>query len=47
MLLAGGWGLLWVIVLFALVSIAKRAGNGFALTRRVLAQDWQQVKDRL
>ena len=46
-LVAGGWGLLWVIVLFALVSIAKRAGNGFALTRRVLAQDWQQVKDRL
>ncbi|QIL80271.1 phage holin family protein [Diaphorobacter sp. HDW4A] len=46
-LLAGGWLLLWVIVLIALTLIAKRAGNAFALTKRVLAQDWQQVKDRL
>ncbi|QNP48874.1 phage holin family protein [Diaphorobacter aerolatus] len=46
-LLAGGWVLLWVIVLVSLAMIAKRAGNAFALTKRVLAQDWKYVKDQL
>ncbi len=46
-ILAGGWGFLWVAVLVSLALIAKRAGNGFALTRRVLARDWKHVKDQL
>ncbi len=44
---AGFWGILWIGVLASLVSIGKRAGNAFALTRNVLSQDWQNVKDRL
>ncbi len=46
-LVAGVWTLGWVAALVALVSVAQRAGNGFALTRRELAQDWQDIKERL
>ena len=46
-LVAGVWTLGWVAALVALVSVAQRAGNGFALTRRELAQDWRDIKDRL
>lgn len=46
-LLAGGWLLVWAITLFMLVSVMQRAGNGFALTRRELAQDWREIKERL
>jgi hypothetical protein len=38
-----GWG----GTLLSLVSVAKRAGNGFALTRKELAQDWRDIKERL
>jgi len=31
----------------SLVSVAQRAGSGFALTRRELAQDWRDIKERL
>ena len=41
------WSLGWVAALVALVSVAQRAGNGFALTRRELAQDWRDIKERL
>jgi uncharacterized membrane protein YqjE len=46
-LVAGVWTLGWVAALAALVSVAQRAGNGFALTRRELAQDWRDIKERL
>ncbi|RQO81471.1 phage holin family protein [Acidovorax sp. FJL06] len=46
-LVAGLWGLGWVGALAALVSVAQRAGNGFALTRHELAQDWRDIKERL
>lgn len=44
---AGAWTLGWAGTLMALVSIAQRAGNGFALTRLELAQDWRDIKERL
>ncbi|MDR2333904.1 phage holin family protein [Diaphorobacter ruginosibacter] len=46
-ILAAVWGLLWIVVLAALVVIAKRASSAFALTKRVLARDWKYVKDQL
>ncbi|CAN7428821.1 MULTISPECIES: phage holin family protein [unclassified Acidovorax] len=46
-LVAGVWTLGWVAALVALVSVAQRAGNGFALTRNELAQDWRDIKERL
>jgi len=46
-LVAGGWMLGWLAALVALVSVVQRAGNGFALTRRELAQDWRDIKERL
>lgn len=46
-LVAGVWTLGWVAALVALVSVAQRAGNGFVLTRRELAQDWRDIKERL
>jgi uncharacterized membrane protein YqjE len=41
------WTLGWAIALFSLVQIAQRMGNGFALTRRELARDWRDIKERL
>ncbi len=46
-LVAGGWLLVWGIVLAAIISVGKKAGNAFALTRRELAQDWRAIKERL
>lgn len=46
-LVAGLWALGWAGALAALVSVAQRAGNGFALTRHELAQDWRDIKERL
>lgn len=46
-LVAGVWALGWVAALAALMSVARRAGSGFALTRRELAQDWRDIKERL
>jgi len=46
-LLAGGWLLAWGILLAALISVGKKAGNAFALTRRELAHDWRVIKERL
>lgn len=46
-LLAGGWVIVWCGVLIALVSIARQAGNAFSLTRRELAHDWRDIKERL
>lgn len=46
-LVAGVWTLGWVVALASLVSVAQRAGDGFALTRRELSQDWLDIKERL
>ena len=46
-LVAGGWTVGWIITLTMLVSVARRAGSGFALTRQELAQDWRDIKERL
>lgn len=46
-ILAVVWFVLWGGVLVTLVNIAKRASQGFALTKRVLARDWKYVKDQL
>ncbi|MBV7540502.1 phage holin family protein [Acidovorax sp. sic0104] len=44
---AGVWLAGWAAALLSLVSVAQRARNGFALTRRELAQDWRDIKERL
>lgn len=46
-IVAGVWLVGWVAALVALLSVARRAGNGFALTRQELAQDWHAIKERL
>lgn len=46
-LVAGAWLLAWVAALMALLSVARKAGNPFALTRRELAQDWRDIKEQL
>ena len=46
-LLAGGWVLACAAVLAALVSLARRAGNAFALTRQEFSQDWRVIKEQL
>lgn len=46
-IVAGVWVAGWAGTLLSLVSIAQRARNGFALTRRELAQDWRDIKERL
>ena len=46
-LLSGAWLLLWTVAVTALVSVAKRGGGGFGLTRRELRQDWNDIKEGL
>ncbi|MFT4243387.1 MAG: phage holin family protein [Acidovorax sp.] len=46
-LVAGAWVLGWAGALAALVSVMRCMGNGFALTRQELAQDWRDIKERL
>lgn len=46
-LVAGGWLAAWAGVLWTLVSLARQAGQGFALTRHEIVQDWQSIKERL
>ncbi len=46
-LLAAGWIVVWVAVLASLISVARKAGNAFALTRREIATDWRLIKERL
>ena len=41
------WLLGWAVALASLVSVAQKARHGFALTRRELAQDWRDIKERL
>jgi len=44
---AGTWLVAWCAAIFKLVSVMRSAGNGFALTRRELSQDWRDIKERL
>lgn len=46
-LLAGAWVLACAAVLVSLVSLARRAGNAFALTRQEFSQDWRVIKEQL
>ena len=46
-LLTGAWLLLWTLAVAALISVAKRGGGGFGLTRRELRQDWLDIKEGL
>lgn len=46
-LVAGAWLLVWGGAFVALVSVARQAGNAFALTRRELVQDWRDIKEQL
>lgn len=46
-LVAAVWTAGWAAATVSLVSVAQRAGSGFALTRRELAQDWRDIKERL
>lgn len=46
-LIALAWLLVWMVLVWKLVRIAQASHQGFALTRRELAQDWQDLKERL
>lgn len=46
-LVAGTWTLLGAGALVALVSVARRGGDPFGLTRRELKQDWLDIKEHL
>lgn len=46
-IVAGVWVAGWAATLLSLVSVAQRARNGFVLTRKELAQDWSDIKERL
>lgn len=46
-IVAGVWLAGWGATLYSLVSVAQRARHGFALTRKELAQDWSDLKERL
>lgn len=46
-IVACAWLAGWAAALLSLVSVAQRARSGFALTRRELAQDWRDIKERL
>ena len=44
---AGVWLVAWFIAIAKLTSVVRNTGNGFALTRRELSQDWREIKERL
>ncbi|MBP3980781.1 MULTISPECIES: phage holin family protein [unclassified Acidovorax] len=44
---AGTWLVAWCAAIFRLVAVVRSTGNGFALTRRELSQDWRDIKERL
>lgn len=46
-LIALVWLFVWMVLVWKLVRIAQASQQGFALTRRELAQDWQDLKERL
>lgn len=46
-LVAGTWLAAWAGALYALVSVARQAGDAFALTRQELTRDWREIKEQL
>ena len=46
-LVACTWLVVWCAAIVKLVSVGRQLGNGFALTRRELSQDWSDIKERL
>lgn len=44
---AGAWLVLWLATAVGLWSMARKAGNGFALSRQELARDWNEIKEQL
>ena len=44
---AGVWLVAWCAAIIKLVSVLRSTGDGFALTRRELSQDWRDIKERL
>ena len=42
-----GWLMAWGAALWTLWKVLRAINNGFALTRRELAQDWRDIKERL
>lgn len=46
-ILAGVWFTACAVVLALLVSLARRARDVFALTRKELAEDWRMLKEQL
>ena len=45
--LAGAWIAIWLVATVFVVSLARKAGNGFAMTRKELANDWTEIKEQL
>ena len=44
---AGAWIAIWLVATVFVVSLARKAGNGFAMTRKELANDWTEIKEQL
>lgn len=44
---AGTWLVVWCAAVARLMAVVRSTGNGFALTRRELSQDWRDIKERL
>lgn len=45
--LTGAWFAAWGCLVWQLWVVSCKLGDGFALTRQELAQDWQDIKERL
>ncbi|MFT3815950.1 MAG: phage holin family protein [Acidovorax sp.] len=45
--IAAVWLVVWAVALATLLSALRRVAHGFALTRRELALDWRDIKERL
>ncbi|AVO42809.1 phage holin family protein [Simplicispira suum] len=45
--IAGTWIAIWVVAAILVTSLARKAGNGFAMTRKELANDWTEIKEQL
>lgn len=45
--IAAVWAVGWALILVRLIALAKQATQGFALTRRELARDWREIKEKL
>lgn len=46
-IVTGVWAVLWCVAAGVLWTLVGKAGNGFSATRRELARDWHEIKERL